>query len=322
MSDDNPYDVIIVGAAASGLTAAIYATRQGMKTLVIGKDLGGQALLTNDIQNYPGVSDADGLSLISKFEEQAKRFGAEIRYEEAQRIIDHNGVFTVTTPTQQFRSHAIILAFGKTPRDLGAPGEAEYKGKGLTYCATCDGPLYKSRTVAVVGTAEYAADAALMLSDLAAKVYLIFNRDRPAVDDEVLANLDSRKNIILVPNSKVKEVKGGLTVESIRVFSEKHGVETEYDVEGVFVELGYIAMTGFVKDLVKLNGRREIIIDKECRTSHLGVFAAGDVTDLPFKQIIISAGQGCVAALSAYNYLQKMRGKALIQGDWKRRKQK
>lgn len=320
MSKDAAYDVIIVGAAAAGLTAALYAARQGMKTLVVSKDLGGQALLTNHIQNYPGYDTVDGFSLVSKFAEQAKGFGAEIHLDEAKDLKDEDGIFTVKTPTREFTSHALILAFGKTPRDLGVTGEDDYKGKGLSFCATCDAPLYRGRTVAVVGTAEYAADAALLLSDLAGKVYLIFNRSKMAVDEATLADLQSRSNITQIPNSKVTAVQGGLTVETIKVRDESSKTETVYPVDGVFVEQGYIAMTDLAQGLVALNERKEIISDKEGRTSHPGIFAAGDVTDIPFKQIVVSAGQGCVAALSAYNYLQQKRGKALIRGDWKRRK--
>ena len=262
----------------------------------------------------------DGFSLASKFAEQAKGFGAEIHLEEAKELKDEDGIFAVKTPTQEFTSHALILAFGKTPRDLGVAGEDEYKGKGLSFCATCDGPLYRGRTVAVVGTAEYAADAALLLSDLAGKVYLIFNRSKMAVDEATLADLQSRSNITQIPNSKVTAVQGGLTVETIKVRDESSKTETVYPVDGVFVEQGYIAKTDLAQGLVALNERREIISDKEGRTSHPGIFAAGDVTNIPFKQIVVSAGQGCVAALSAYNYLQQKRGKALIRGDWKRRK--
>lgn len=322
MQKDDVYDVIIVGAAAAGLTAAIYTARQGMSTLVIGKDVGGQALLTNDIQNYPGYDNIDGFTLTSKFEKQAKRFNAEIIYAEVQKIHGEDGKFKVETPSKQFRSQTIILAFGKTPRDLRVPGEDRFKGRGLSYCATCDGPLYRGKTVAIVGSAEYAVDAAVMLSDIAEKVYQISNRDRLVGDGDLLTNLESRKNVVFVSNSNVSEIIGDRTVESIKVLNVKSGSEEEYNVDGIFVELGYVAMTDFVKDLVNLNERKEVIIDKECRTSRKGVFAAGDVTDMPFKQIVISVGQGSTAALSAYNYLQRLKGKSIIRGDWKSKKNK
>jgi thioredoxin reductase (NADPH) len=322
MQKDDVYDVIIVGAAAAGLTAAIYTARQGMSTLVIGKDVGGQALLTNDIQNYPGYDNIDGFTLTSKFEKQAKRFNAEIIYDEVQKIHDEDGTFKVETPSKQFRSQTIILAFGKTPRDLGVPGEDRFKGRGLSYCATCDGPLYRGKTVAIVGSAEYAVDAAVMLSDIAEKVYQISNRDRLVGDGDLLTNLDRRKNVVFVSNSNVSKIMGDQTVESIKVLNVKSGSEEEYNVDGIFVELGYVAMTDFVKDLVNLNERKEVIADKECRTSRKGVFAAGDVTDMPFKQLVISAGQGSTAALSTYNYLQRLKGKSIIRGDWKSKKSK
>ncbi|MFQ6135175.1 MAG: NAD(P)/FAD-dependent oxidoreductase [Nitrososphaerales archaeon] len=322
MQKDDVYDVIIVGAAAAGLTAAIYTARQGMSTLVIGKDLGGQAILTNDIQNYPGYDGIDGFTLVSKFEEQAKSFNAEIIYAEVQKISDEDGRFTVKTPSKQFTSQTVILAFGKTPRDLGVPGEDRFKGRGLSYCATCDGPLYRGKTVAVVGSAEHAVDGAVMLSDIAEKVYLIFKRDRPVGDEDLLTNLEGKKNVVFVSNSNVSEIRGERVVESIKALNLKSGSEEEYKVDGVFVELGYVARTDFVKDFVNLNDRREVIVDKECRTSHKGVFAAGDVTDMPFKQIVISAGQGSIAALSAYNYLQKLKGRSVIRGDWKSKKKK
>ncbi len=322
MQKDDVYDVIIVGAAAAGLTAAIYTARQGMSTLVIGKDVGGQALLTNDIQNYPGYDNIDGFTLTSKFEKQAKSFNAEIIYDEVQKIHGEDGNFKVETPSKQFRSQIIILAFGKTPRDLGVPGEDRFKGRGLSYCATCDGPLYRGKTVAIVGSAEYAVDAAVMLSDIAEKVYQISNRDRIVGDGDMLTNLESRKNVVFVSNSNVSEIMGDQTVESIKVLNVKSGSEEEYNVDGIFVELGYVAMTDFVKDLVNLNERKDVIVDKECRTSRKGVFAAGDVTDMPFKQLVISAGQGSTAALSAYNYLQRLKGKSIIRGDWKSKKSK
>ncbi len=323
MQKDDVYDVIIVGAAAAGLTAAIYTARQAMSTLVIGKDVGGQALLTNDIQNYPGYDEIDGFTLTSKFEKQAKTFNAEIIYDEVRHISEEDGRFIVKTSSKQFRSLTVILAFGKTPRDLGVPGEEKFKGRGLSYCATCDGPLYRGKTVAVVGSAEYAVDAAVMLSDIAAKVYLVSNRDRPIGDKDLLTNLESRKNVVFLSNSNVKEVAGDQTVETVKILNTKNSsAKEEYRVDGVFVEMGHVARTDFVKDLVNLNNRREVIVDKECQTSRKGVFAAGDVTDIPFKQIIISAGQGSTAALTAYNYLQKLKGKSAIRGDWKSKKSK
>jgi thioredoxin reductase (NADPH) len=320
MKNNGNYDVIIVGAAAAGISAGIYSARQGMKTLIIGKDLGGQALLANDIQNYPGYEKIDGFSLISKFEAQARKFGAEIIYDEVQKVSIQNGVFLTKTNSKEYSSSTIILAFGKTPRDLGVPGEDKFKGRGLSYCATCDGPLFREKNVAVIGSAEYALDAAVMLSDLAKKVYLVSTRDKLIGDENLVANLSSKDNVAFISNSNVKEIIGETRIEAVLTSNLKKNSEERFEVDGVFVELGYIAKTELVKDLVKLNERKEIIIDKECGTSRPGVFAAGDVTDTPFKQVIISSGQGAIAALSSFNYIQKLRGKSTIRGDWKSKK--
>lgn len=320
MENNDIYDVLIVGAGASGISAGIYSARQGLKSLIIGKDLGGQALLTNDIQNYPGYENIDGFSLISKFETQAKKFGVDIVYDEVLNISLHNNYFITKTNSNKYQSETIILAFGKTPRDLGVPGEEKFKGRGLSYCATCDGPLFKGKDVAVIGSAEHALEAAVMISNLANKVYLISKRDKMIGDENLIANLRSRKNLSFIPNSNVKEILGEDHINSIVTKNLKSGLDESFEVDGVFVELGYIAKSEIVSNLVKLNERNEIVIDRDCRTSKAGVFAAGDVTDTPFKQVVISAGQGAIAALSAYNYIQKLRGKATIRGDWKSKK--
>mgnify|MGYP001114179724 CR=1 FL=1 len=312
------YDVIIAGGASAGLTAALYSSRQGLKTLLVTKDLGGQALLTNEIQNYPGYENIGGFELMGKFEEQARSYGAEILYDEVVEIVRRDDFcFIVKTLTNSFQSFTLILAFGKTPRDLGVPGEQEMKGRGVSYCAICDGSLFKGREVAVVGSAEPALDAALLLSNIASRVYVIFSLDRLVGPDEKLEALKSKDNVEFVPNSMVLRINGSIRVESLTIIDSKTREEKEMPVGGVFIELGYMVKTDFVKDLVQLNGRKEIIINKDGSTSQPGVFAAGDVTDTPYKQVVISAGQGAVAALSAYNYLQKLKGRPAVRGDWK-----
>lgn len=312
------YDVIIVGAASAGLTAAIYASRQGLQTLVVSKDMGGQALLTNDIQNYPGFLTIGGFELMSKFEEQAKFFGAEFVYDEVVEVKESNDVgFYVRTPSRSFEGWALILAFGKTPRDLGVLGEDRLKGRGVSYCAVCDGPLFKGKTVAVAGSGPPAMDALQYLKQLADKTFLIHMGQKPIGDDELYERLKGYRNVEFVSNAKVVEIRGTSKVESIAIENTRTKEITESKVDGLFVELGYVAKTDFIKDLVDLNKNREIIVDEYCATSHTGIFAAGDVTNVPYKQAVISAGQGGIAALSAYNYLQKLRGKAAVRADWK-----
>lgn len=318
-----PYDVIIIGGASAGLTAAMYASRQGLKTLVITKDIGGQALLTNDIENYPPFEHIGGFELMQKFEYQAKRFGAEFAYEEVVSITgDKENGFWIKTNNddKEYSCPALILAFGKTPRDLNVKGEKELSGRGVSYCAVCDGPLFKNKKVAVVGTGDPAAEAALYLKGLASQLYMIHGSDKLAGSGEsinFLQNNDNNSRVSFISNSIVKSINGTSKVESLTLYDSKTKSESKLDIDGIFVEMGYVARTDIVKDLVNLNGSKEIIIDKFCATSTEGVFAAGDVTDVPYKQSIISAGQGAIAALSAYNYIQRRKGKPAIKADWK-----
>ena len=319
------YDVVVVGGASAGLTAAMYASRQGLKTLIITKDIGGQALLTNDIENYPAFEHIGGFELMNRFEQQAKSFGAEFVYEEVSSIQKNKTggltVRTAFTTDNQYDAHTIILAFGKTPRDLNVPGEKEFKGKGVSYCAVCDGPLFKNKTVVIVGTGESALEAAIYLKQLASKVNIIHRTDKPIGSEDTIDLLQQRQQsnskISFIPNSVVKSINGSSKVESLTLFNSKTNSEYKITVDGVFIEMGYIAKTDIAKDLVQLNDNKEIVVDKHCATSHEGIFAAGDVTDVPYKQAVISAGQGAIAALSAYNYIQKLEGKPAIRTDWK-----
>ncbi len=312
------HDVIVVGGASAGLAAALYTSRQGLKTLVITKDIGGQALLTDRIENYPAFEQIGGLDLMTKFEAQAKLYGTEFAYDEVTKIVGEEPTcFLVKTYSAEYRACAVILAFGKTPRDLGVPGEQELKGKGVSYCAVCDGPFFKDKTVAVFGAGDTALDAAVYLKNLASKLYVIHRTDKMVADEDTLNILRGSPKVEFVGNSRIKAVKGAGKLASIAIEDVNTKNERELAADGLFVEMGYTAKTDFVKDLVQLNGMKEIVIDKMGQTSHPGIFAAGDITDTPYKQAIISAGQGAVAALSAYNYLQRLRGKPAVKADWK-----
>jgi thioredoxin reductase (NADPH) len=317
------YDVVVVGGASAGLTAAMYASRQGLKTLVITKDIGGQALLTNAIENYPPFEHIGGFELMQMFEQQARNFGAEFAYEEVLSIAEHKGggfIIKTNNKDDEYLGYTLILAFGKTPRDLNVKGEKELNGKGVSYCAVCDGPFFKNKRVAIVGAGDPALEAALYLKELVSQLYIIHSTDKPVGSEEsidLLQDRDNNNKISFISNSVVKAINGNSKVESLTLFNSKTKSESELDVDGIFVEMGYVARTDIVKDLVKLNGNKEIIVDKYCGTSSKGIFAAGDVTDVPYKQAIISAGQGAIAALSAYNYLQRLKGKPAIRADWK-----
>jgi thioredoxin reductase (NADPH) len=312
------HDVIIIGGASAGLAASVYTSRQGLKTLIVTKDIGGQALLTDRIENYPGFEHIGGFDLMTKFEAQAKLYGAEFTYDEVTQIVaEEPTCFLVKTYSGEYRSCAIILAFGKTPRDLGVPGEQQLKSKGVSYCAVCDGPFFKGKTVAVTGAGDPALEAALYLKSLASKLYVIHRTDKMMGDEETLNLLNTSPNVQFVGNSRVKALKGTERLTSLVLEDVNSKVEGDLVADGLFVEMGYVAKTELVKDLVRLNGIKEIVTDKEGKTSHPGIFAAGDVTDTPYKQAVISAGQGSAAGLSAYNYIQRLKGGPAMKVDWK-----
>lgn len=313
---EEDYDVVIVGGGVAGLTAALYASRQKLRTLVIAKDIGGQATLAPHIENYPGAPMVSGFELAQTVMEQAQRFGAEIAFDEAVEAEERDGRFVVRTRGGiEYSSLALILAFGKSPRELGVPGEKRLAGKGVSYCAICDAPLYREKRVLVVGWGEPALEAVKLLCKYGNRVYLA-HRGRSRVPRERI-EAECGDRFEELPETVVKEVKGEERVESVVLENSATGERRELQVDGVFVELGYEAKTEWVKGFVELNENGEIIVDRLCETSRPGVFAAGDVTDIPYKQAVIAAAQGAVAALSAYNYLQKKRGGAKIKADWR-----
>ncbi len=310
------YDIIIVGGGAAGLTAALYATRQGLKTLVITKDIGGQLTLAPRIENYPGIKAVAGLELAQSIKEQAEEFGAEFVYDEAIGISQLNNTFRVSTKVSgDYDALAVILAFGKTPRSLDVPGEDRLVGRGVSYCAICDAPLFRGKKVAVVGWGDHAFNAVKILRAYGNKVYIIHRGEAKLTDEELIRESESM-NVVYVPNSTVSEIKGDTKVRSIVLKNVKTGEESELEVDGVFVEMGYMAKTDWMKGFVQLNENGEIVTDKLGMTSRPGVFAAGDVTDTLYKQAVIAAAQGAIAALSAYNYIQQLRGRPTKKSDW------
>jgi thioredoxin-disulfide reductase len=298
------YDTIIVGAGPAGLSAAIYAGRKGLNTLVITENIGGQGNLTSHIENYPGALPQSGLELMDKFRVQAEKFGAAFEFSRLNSIEKKDDYFILNLNNdKKIETMSVIIANGAVPRKLGAKGEDEFYGKGVSTCTTCDGPLYKDKVACVVGGGNSALEGALDLSVHAKKVYLIhrrqdFNADKITID-KVLKN----DKIELILESNIKEIKGDKFVTSIIVENVTTKEKKEVALDGVFLEIGYHVETGFVNDLVELNNKNEIIVDKVCKTSQRGIFAAGDVTNMPHKQAIIASGEGAKAALEAYFYV-------------------
>jgi len=316
MSNDSKiYDVIIVGAGPAGLTAAIYTSRRAMKTLVISKDVGGQISLTDDVENYPGFESIEGLALAQKFQAQAAKTGVEFLFEEATKVEKQadNSFVVNTGSNKKIKTKTIILAFGLSPRNLNVPGEKELTGRGVTYCATCDGPLYKNKTVVVVGGGNSALDAAEFMSKIGKKIYLLVRKDKFRGEQVLADKVHAAKNVEVLFNASTKEIKGKDRVESL-VYETTDGQSKEVQTDGVFVEIGHIASTKWLEGLgLDLTERGEIKITVDNETSVPGIFAAGDITEITYKQAVISAGEGCKAALQAYRFIQ---GDKPVVPDW------
>ncbi|MCP8308524.1 MAG: FAD-dependent oxidoreductase [archaeon] len=307
--------MIIVGGASAGLTAAIYSSRFKLKTLVITKDIGGQTLLASKIENYPGFMSINGIELIKKFEEQAHNSGAKFVYNEVVEIKEVEDGFMVKTLNEDYKTKTVILAFGQTPKSLEIPGERRFYGKGLSYSAICDGHLFAKKTVMVVGWGDLAMDAALRLCDIADKVYMSYKTGELLGSWELREKLEAKENLELIPYSQVIEIKGEDKIESVVLKDLWTQKIREIKLDGIFVELGYVVKTDFIRDFVKLDVAGKIIVDKSCSTSRLGIFAAGDITDTQSKQIIISAGEGAMAAISAFKYIHRRYG-SIVRAYW------
>ncbi len=307
------YDLIVVGLGPAGMTAGIYAGRREMKTLVIGKEVGGQLVWASEIENYPGAPKIPSFELIEKMRSQVIDSGAEIKNDEVKRIEKkEDGTFIVSTSREVFEASAVILCLGLSPRRLAIPGEIELSGKGVSYCATCDGPFYKNQKVAVVGGGNSALDAAEVLSKIASEVYLIHRGSEFRGFESLVKDVNERENVKIMLNSELKEIIGQDKVEKIKVIHNLDNSEEEIELAGVFVEVGRIASTDLVSELADRSEKNQIIIDSEGKTKTPGLFAAGDVTSCEVKQITVATGQATIASLSAYKYLQMTTGKTFV----------
>ncbi len=300
------YDTIIIGAGPAGFTAAIFATRREMKTLIIGKELGGQLVWAGEIENYPGFKSIKNYDFIESFKDQALSCGAELKEAEVKMIEkNEDGTFKIITSKEEFLAKTIILTIGLSPRRLAVTGEIEFSGKGVSYCANCDGPLYRGKTVVVIGGGNAAFDAAEVLSKIANKVYLLHrNKDFKAFDS-LVSEVISRENIEIITDIKIKTISGDKKVEKITYSTNTDDKDVDLSVDGVFIEIGRIAHTDLVSEFVERDEKMQLLVNNKMETKTAGLFAAGDVTNISeFKQITVATGQATIAALSAYQYLQ------------------
>ena len=301
------YDIIIIGAGPGGLTAAIYAGRQGTKNLMIDRDLaGGIGREVPEMENYPGFDSISGLELIEKMKEQAIKNTELHEMEEVEEIIQNDGEyrFTVKTSKGEYQSKTVILATGSSHRHLDAKGEEEFKGKGVSYCATCDGFFFAGRDIIMVGGGNSALQEALYLKNLGANVTLIHRRDEFRAQNH-LQNMIKEAGIKTILNATVEEIKGEMLVESVILKDTKTGELTEYPTNGVFISVGYIPHTELAAQLgVDLDESGHIITDKEQKTNVDYVYAIGDVC-VGLKQWVVACGEGAVAATSAFHDLKE-----------------
>ena len=314
------YDIIIIGAGPAGVSAGVYASRQKLKMLMVAKDIGGQvAKKAVDIENYPGFEKISGPELVELYQRQLKANNLEVAIEEVVSVKKPGVHFVIETKSgKSFEALAVVVASGAKSKLLNIPGEEEFAGKGVSYCSLCDGPVFRDKIVAVVGGGNAGFESALFLSNYVKQVYLLEYGDKPNADAENQELVTRHENIKVITSAKALRVEGKVFVNAIVYADTRHTPQTNadsgaskeqrLDVNGVFVEIGYDPATTFLGDLVELNEKREIIFDaKTLQTKTPGLFSAGDCNVSKYKQIVMASGQGAVAALSAYEYIKKLK---------------
>lgn len=326
-------ELIIIGSGPAGLTAAIYASRGGIDTVVLTGDYpGGQPTITDLVENFPGFPDGiKGLELMNRVQEQAKKFGADIRMDKAKEINKKDGLFKVKARSGDYQAEAVIIASGASPRWLKVPGSEKFKGKGISVCATCDGPFYKNKQVAVVGGGDTALTEAEFLTKFADRVYIIHRRENYRAQEILKQRIKKNDKITQIFNTEVEEFLGEKELKALKlkskyqVNSDKRVKEVKkypqyadevvaqdesklvwhLSIDGTFLAIGYIPNTDFLKDFVDQNDRGYVKTKKDVFTSVKGVFAAGDCVDFKYRQNIIAAAMGAKAALEVENYLTR-----------------
>ena len=310
MSKD--YDFIVLGGGGTGLAAAMYSARLGLKTLVLGTShgtelpIGGVITTTNIVENYPGFSKISGYELAKKIKEHAENYDlVTMKEEKATEIKKSKNYFIVKTNKDSYKTKTVLFATGTRWRKLEVPGSEEFQNKGVHYCALCDGILYKDKIVAVVGGSDSAIKDALLLSGYAKKVYIIYRGEEIRPEPINLEKVKKNKKIEIINKTNIKEIKGDKLVTSV-ILDKSYKENKELKLNGIFIAIGHIIISELAESLrVELNEKKEIKINHMTSETNIkGVFAAGDVTDKPFKQLIIGVADGCTAAHSAYEYIQ------------------
>lgn len=311
------YDLVIIGAAAVGCPAAVYAARRNLNFVVVTKDIGGEVALSGEIENWPGQIHTDGIKLSKEFNDHMKSYNVPVdNSHEVTGIIQEKNHHVVIAKDaggkeKRYETKAVIIGSGIHPRTLGIPGEEELRGKGVTYCTVCDGPLYKKKVTATIGAGNSALESALMMAGIAYKVYLLtkFPDTKetgggfPKGENILIDKIKATQNVEIIYEANTKKILGTDVVSGL-LYADKDGNEHTIDIQGAMVHVGAIPNSSFATGITK-NQAGEIETNQRCETNIPGIFAAGDVTNIPFKQIVIAAGQGVVATLAAIDYINR-----------------
>ncbi len=300
------YDIAIIGGGPGGLSAAIYASRGGLDTVVFEKGLvGGQIVLTADIENYPGFEEnLSGFDIADKMKKQANNFGTEFKMEEVLEVKPKGKIKSVVTNSKEYKVRSIIIATGANPRKLGVEGEARLTGKGVSYCATCDGALYRDKIVAVVGGGDSAVEEALFLTRFARKVYIIHRRDKLRAIKLVRERAFRNEKIEIVWNSIVKEIEGKDFVENLKLHNKEDDRDFDLTIDGVFMYVGIIPNNKLVKEFVELDDQGFIQTDASMSTNIPGLYAVGDINQKVLRQVVTAASDGATAAFEAEKWIE------------------
>jgi thioredoxin reductase (NADPH) len=303
--DNKTYDLAIIGGGVAGMTAAIYAARSGLSTIIIEKGgFGGQAALTAKIENYPSYKEIDGFQLAYDIKAQVDALGVESLSAEVTSLSKDGDIFKTATNGGDIESKTVIIANGVRRRELGIEGEETYRGRGVSWCAVCDGGFFRKKKTAVIGAGNSALGDAIYLADLCEEVYLIFRRERPTATESYLKQLEKYDNIKLMPRHIPLEIKGETLVNALKVKNIDTGDETDIEVNGVFEAIGLIPDNDLFGSLAELDDNGYFITDNEMRTKTPGLFAAGDTRQKSLRQIVTACSDGAQAATSAHDYLK------------------
>lgn len=307
--------LIIIGSGPAGLTAAIYAARANLNPLVItGNEIGGQIAITNEVENYPGFDQILGPELTEKMRAQAEKFGTRIEVDEVlEADLAHGAPFKLKTYADEYQADCLIICTGASARRLGIPGENEFIGKGVSYCATCDGFFFKNKDVLVIGGGDSALQEGLFLTKYANRVRIVHRRDELRAGEILKARAQASSKIQVVYDTVLDKIEGDGKVQTVQARNVKSGQAEKWDTDGVFVFVGHFPNTALFKRQLAMDEQGFLVVDKHMQTSVPGVFAAGEVMDPLYKQAISSAGQGCQAAISAERYLESLHDKELVK---------